>query len=183
MPNGRGGSLDTFTTFTDTMEISSITSQTSLPIEPPRVDSETTYIAYTDGSGTTATKPCGIGVVLFENDALVAECSASLGLGTNNIAEVRAIGRALAITYARARSRDVCLTIRSDSEFALGAVAPESRWKIKASEALRELVHSIRLEARRWPRLALEHVYGHTGIVGNERADVLAGLARKRQLK
>jgi ribonuclease HI len=135
--------------------------------------------AWTDGSGTTGDRPAGIGVVVLRDAEPIVEASAAIGLGTNNIAEVRAIGRALALVFAVTRTRDVPVTIRSDSEFALGSVRPGSSWRVTSNPALAALVEAVRREASRWPHLRLEHVPGHAGHQWNERADVLAGRARK----
>lgn len=136
-------------------------------------------VIYTDGSGTVAAKLAAIGVVVCLGEEIVAEVSECIGPGTNNVAEVRAIGRALAMARAITGSRDAAVTIRSDSEFALGAVAPGSTWQLRANPALAALALAVRAEVARWPHLTLEHVPGHAGVPGNERADALAGRARK----
>lgn len=137
--------------------------------------------AWTDGSGTTHDKHAGIGVVLLDDAGLVlAEAGASIGLGTNNVAEVRAIGRALALAYAVVGSRGAELRIYSDSAFALGAVAPGCEWHVRKNRDLAGLVLAVRAEVRKWPSLSFEKVKGHAGLEWNERADVLANLGRKR---
>lgn len=138
----------------------------------------TSFAAWTDGSGSTADRHGAIGVVVVCDDVVVCEASEHIGLGSNNIVEVRAIGRALALVHAITRDRATPLTIHSDSAFALGAVAPGSTWRLRANPALTVLALAVRAEAARWPALVLRHVRGHTGVVGNERADWLAGRAR-----
>jgi ribonuclease HI len=135
--------------------------------------------AWTDGSGTTADRHAGIGVVLVVEGVVVCEASEPIGLGTNNDAEVRAIKRALFLAWAHAgRTRGLDLVVWSDSMFALDAVRPGCAWNIRRP-ALRALCEAVRAECARWPALQLAHVEGHTGVVHNERADVLAGRARK----
>lgn len=133
-------------------------------------------VAYTDGSGTRAHLPSGAGVVVFDGDVAVLEASRHLGNGTNNHAELSAVRVALAITDTpewRARQ----LIVRSDSMYAIGALtAPEAPREGAANERLITIVRSM-LDGR---RVTFEHVKGHSGIAGNERADELAGLARLR---
>jgi DNA polymerase-3 subunit epsilon len=149
--------------------------------EAPRVELvELPLEAWTDGSGTTADQPAGIGVVISRGGLVLCEVSDAIGAGTSNQAELRAIARALTLARQVAGSRDVPLRVCSDSQFALGAIGSD-RYQLKA-EHLVELVESLRLEVRRWPRIELRHVAGHSGVVLNERADQLAGRARKSQL-
>lgn len=136
-------------------------------------------VAYTDGSGTRAHMVCGAGVVVYDGGVAVLEASRHLGNGTNNHAELSGVRIALVITDTpewRARP----LVIRSDSEYAIGALtAPHGPREGAANE---RLIHATRklLVGR---RVTFEHVEGHAGVEGNERADVLAGLARKRTPK
>jgi ribonuclease HI len=147
-----------------------IASFESPPAPPPPL------VAYTDGSGTRSHLPSGAGVVVFEGDVAVLEASRHLGNGTNNHAELSAIRVALAITNTpewRARQ----LIVRSDSMYAIGALtAPEAPREGAANERLITIVRSM-LDGR---RVTFEHVKGHSGIAGNERADELAGIARLR---
>lgn len=133
-------------------------------------------VAYTDGSGTIATKPCGAGVVVYDGDEVVLEVSRHLGNGTNNRAELCGIGLALAVTDEPAM-RVRTLVIRSDSTYAIGAIsAAREPWDGAANAKLIRYVRSL-LVGR---SATFEHVRGHTGVEGDERADKLAGLARLR---
>jgi ribonuclease HI len=143
-------------------------------VAPPAVLLE----AWTDGSGTTDENPAGIGVVITRRHVVICEASEHIGNGSNNVAELRAIARALTLARLIAGDRAAGLTVRSDSEFALGAIRPGSTWRIR-KDALADLVEQMRAEVCRWPHLRLEHVKGHAGDPGNERADFLAGRARK----
>ena len=166
------------------------------PPKPPRerrYRGETTHVdtaygidglaAWTDGSGTLQDTPAAIGVIVALDGEVVVEASEYIGLGTNNVAEVRAIGRALALSFAVAGRRGP-LTIFSDSEFAMGAVCRGSTWEIHESgnPDLRALVLKIRIEVARWTELTFAHVKGHSGNLGNERCDWLAGRARKARI-
>lgn len=136
-------------------------------------------VAYTDGSGTVASKTSGAGVVVYDGDDVVLEASRHLGNGTNNHAEVSAVRIALAITDTpdwRARP----LVIRSDSEYAIHVVStPREPREGAANERL--ILATRKLLVGR--RVTFEHVDGHSGVEGNERADHLANLGRKRTPK
>lgn len=133
-------------------------------------------IAYTDGSGTLGQRPSGAGVVLYEGDTIVCEASRHLGLGTNNHAELSAIRIALYMTsFDPFAGRD--LLIRSDSEYAIWMST--GRRPLDPDRPNARLIHIIR-RALVGRSVRFEHVPGHAGIPGNERADELAGLARLR---
>lgn len=138
-------------------------------IEPRLLDSE--VVAYCDGSGTTFEKPAGIGVVVydpFREPLLIAE---NIGLGTNNVAELKAIWRALKAVPDTRRK----ILIRSDSEYALGSCSEEG-WRPKANV---DLIAQVRQDlAIRAGRVRFEHVDGHAGVEGNEIADRLAKVGR-----
>ncbi len=129
-------------------------------------------IAYTDGSGTTAKKSAGIGVYIEDGDkkTFIAE---NIGLGSNNVAELTAIWRALR-AFPNLHKR---ILIRSDSEYAIG-ILTEPNWCAQANS---ELVRRIREDLRlRGANVQIEHVDGHSKIEGNEIADGLANIGRTR---
>ncbi len=128
------------------------------------------FIIYADGSCTGNPGPCGIGVVLLDGDQR-EELSEYLGEGTNNIAELTAIIRAL-----ERAPRDRTVIVHSDSAYALGLLGKD--WKPKAN---RELVAAMRALGREFSDLRLVKVAGHAGIVENERADELARQAVERR--
>lgn len=133
-------------------------------------------IVYTDGSGTVDGQPAGIGVLVvlpfgpeieFNGNIEVGEY---IGLGTNNVAELTAIQRALQEVPDLTRK----ITIRADSEYAIGCASKP--WKFKKNKAL---VEAIREDvALRAGTLTWEHVDGHTGEWGNETVDKLAKKGR-----
>lgn len=145
--------------------------------------------AWCDGSGTVATKPAGVGVVIArlkhppppddrDRYEVLCEASVPIGRGSNQRAEVCALGLALRLAFEVTGSFEHPVTLCSDSEFALGACAPDSTWRIRVAPLV-EPVSRARALAAQFPRLVFKHVPGHSGLELNERADKLAGRARK----
>lgn len=133
-------------------------------------------IAYTDGSGSTAEKPSGAGVSIFYEGRLVIEASVYTGLGTSQHAELSAVEVALDITSTD-RLRKLFLVVRTDSEYVIRSLEAREDPHPKAPNA--ELISRMR-EVICDRRGRFEHVKGHSGVFGNERADQLATLARLR---
>jgi ribonuclease HI len=130
---------------------------------PEVVDSAGQVIAYTDGACSGNPGPAGLGVVLIQAGAR-RELSEYLGVGTNNIAELSAILRAL-----EAMDGDEPLVVHTDSQYAIGVLT--KNWKAKANQ---ELIARIKQRMQAVPRLRLVYVPGHAGVPLNERADALA---------
>lgn len=128
-------------------------------------------VAYTDGSGTIATKPSGCGVVICDGDEVILEASRHLGLGSNNHAEVSAVRVALWLTRDMGRP----LHVRADSDYAIKALTKE--WDPWPTQPNARLITLTR-EAMVGRVVTFEHVPGHEGIAGNERADMLASIGR-----
>lgn len=129
-------------------------------------------VVYTDGACTGNPGPMGIGVVLLA-DGKRREISEFLGHGTNNIAELTAIERALDVIDDADRARPI--VVHSDSSYAIGLLS--QGWKAKANQ---DLVERLRAKARRFPRLRFVKVAGHAGVPENERCDQLAREAIER---
>lgn len=123
-------------------------------------------IVYTDGACSGNPGPAGIGVVILDGGKR-RELSEYLGTGTNNIAELMAIVRALEEV-----PRDRTIVLHADSSYALGLLG--KGWKAKANQ---ELVERMRKVAREIHDLRLVKVDGHAGVAENERADELARTA------
>jgi ribonuclease HI len=128
-------------------------------------------IVYTDGACTGNPGPAGLGVVILDGGKR-RELSEYLGVGTNNIAELMAIVRALEEV-----PKDRTVVLHADSSYALGLLG--KGWKAKANQ---ELVERMRLVARQFRDLRLVKVAGHAGVAENERADELAraAIAKRR---
>ena len=133
------------------------------PVSAAKAD----LIAYTDGACSGNPGPAGLGVVLIEKGAR-RELSEFLGIGTNNIAELTAIQRAL---ESLGRSAEPVL-VHTDSQYAIGVLT--KGWKAKANQ---ELIATIKERIRNFPKLTLVYVKGHAGVPLNERADELARAA------
>ncbi|MGZ3405142.1 MAG: RNase H family protein [Polyangia bacterium] len=123
-------------------------------------------IVYTDGACSGNPGPAGLGVVILDGGKR-RELSEYLGVGTNNIAELMAIVRALEEV-----PRDRTIVLHADSSYALGLLG--KGWKAKANQ---EIVERMRTLARDFADLRLVKVDGHAGVPENERADELARTA------
>jgi ribonuclease HI len=123
-------------------------------------------IVYTDGACTGNPGPMGVGVVILDGKER-KEVSEFLGHGTNNIAELTAIVRALELCPP-----ERTVVLHSDSSYALGLLG--KNWKAKANQ---ELVASMRKLAGGFRDLRLVKVAGHAGVAENERCDELARMA------
>lgn len=123
-------------------------------------------IVYTDGACSGNPGPAGLGVVILDGGKR-RELSEYLGSGTNNIAELMAIVRALEEV-----PRDRTIVLHADSSYALGLLG--KGWKAKANQ---EIVERMRRLAREFRDLRLVKVDGHAGVAENERADELARTA------
>lgn len=131
-------------------------------------------VIYTDGACTGNPGPAGIGVVILDGRER-REISEYLGQGTNNIAELTAIERALEAVTPQERARPVL--VHSDSSYAIGLLS--KGWKAKANA---DLVTRIRGLARNFGDLRFVKVRGHSGVAENERCDELARTAINRRV-
>jgi len=130
-------------------------------------------VVYTDGACTGNPGPMGIGVVILRG-AKRHEISEFLGQGTNNIAELTAIERALDALDEAEREHPVLVHV--DSAYAIGVAS--GAFKAKKNV---ELVARLREKARRHPHLHFVKVAGHAGVPENERCDQLATQAIARR--
>jgi ribonuclease HI len=83
-------------------------------------------IAFTDGASSGNPGPMGIGVVLIRDGFVVEELSEYLGDGTNNIAEYKAVIKALETTHSMGEME---VHIKSDSELVVKQLNNEYRVK------------------------------------------------------
>lgn len=134
------------------------------------------FTAYTDGSGTFSQRPCGSGVVIYDGDEIIAEASRFLGPGTNNHAELSAVR--LAVHLMRFEPlRGHRLTICSDSQYAIHMCSRRGELDpFRPNAALINIIRRMMVGLD----ITFEHVKGHSGLEGNERADVLASIGRRQ---
>jgi len=103
-------------------------------------------------------------------DGSVHEAHRALGIATNNVGELTAIGMALDLLEQAGIAPTQPVALFTDSKYAKGVLV--EGWKAKAN---RELIQEVRLKLVPWESLNLYWVAGHVGIDLNERADELAG--------
>lgn len=152
---------------------SSSSAQQALRETPQHAPTPDTIVIHTDGACSGNPGPAGIGV-LIERPGEEIEISEFLGSGTNNIAELTGILRALENLQDADADRHIHLY--TDSGWSLGVLI--GGWKAKANL---ELIGQITEQMKRFPKLELLKVRGHSGQDGNERADDLATMAVRRE--
>ena len=124
---------------------------------------------YTDGASSGNPGPAGIGALLIYGENR-KEISQSIGIATNNVAELSAIKVAL----AHLKRNDLPVRIFSDSSYAIGVLT--KGWKPQTNKSL---VSEIKRLIQPFADLEFIKVKGHAGIKENEVADFLATSAVK----
>jgi ribonuclease HI len=157
---------------------SSASAREGARVEAPVAPEDLVHV-WTDGACSGNPGPMGIGVVVLAGGAR-QELGAYLGIGTNNIAELTAIERGLALAVSwlgEETAEKKAVRVYSDSNYAIGLLS--KGWKAKANQ---ELVARIRTALKPFRRLSFVKVEGHAGIAENERCDELArqAVARRR---
>lgn len=128
---------------------------------------------WTDGSCLGNPGPMGAGVVI-KADGKRKQLSVALGEGTNNIAELRAVERALDYMLEHGvQKRPV--KIHTDSSYVVGVLS--QNFTIIANA---DLVARIAKKVEKFPLLKFVKVEGHSGVLENELADELARRASDR---
>ena len=105
-----------------------------------------------------------IGIVLLYQGHR-KEISRSIGMATNNIAELQAIK----VGLESVNNRNLPVVLFTDSTYSLGLLT--QGWKAKQNQ---ELVQQVRALVKRFKNLRFVKVKGHAGHPENERADRLA---------
>lgn len=146
---------------------------TALREEPKVAATESTIVIHTDGACSGNPGPAGLGVHLARPGEIV-EISEFIGEGTNNVAELTAILRALESLSEAEESAHIHLF--TDSGWSLGVLI--GGWKAKTNLAL---IGKCKEQIARFSNLELLKVRGHAGQAGNEEADHLATKAVRRE--
>lgn len=131
-------------------------------------------VIYTDGSYRPSKKQMGIGIVYIYNDNVIKEYSDTIKGGTNNIAELTAIYRALKSIKKNIEE----LEIVSDSEYSIQCITNET-WNPKSNV---ELINKIKDQLKETQKLVskpieFRHTFGHMSDKWNNKADKLATTA------
>ena len=142
--------------------------------DPVKPAGPATIVIHTDGACSGNPGPAGIGVFFERPDGEILEHSEFIGEGTNNIAELTAILRALEMLKPEEQEAHVLLY--TDSAWSLGVLV--GGWKAKANL---ELITAIKERMVGTPDVELLKVRGHAGNSGNEEADALATMAVRRE--
>ncbi len=125
-------------------------------------------VAFTDGACKGNPGPAGAGAVVKLPDGTVLERSLALGVATNNVGELSAIGVALDLLDEAGFAQTARVEICTDSKYTYGLL--ELGWKAKSNT---DLVMDLRDRLKR-RTVRLHWVAGHVGLAENERADELA---------
>jgi len=119
---------------------------------------------YTDGACSGNPGPAGLGVVIILNNK-THEYSEYLGNGTNNIAELTAVLRALELI----KDKDQMLKINTDSQYVIGMFNKNYRAKKNI-----ELINKIKKEIDKFKDVQFHKVRAHRNDYYNNLADRLA---------
>lgn len=125
-------------------------------------------LCFTDGACKGNPGPAGAGCVVRLPDGTHHEQWRALGMGTNNVGELTAIGMAMDILAELGFTGEV--HVLSDSDYARGVLV--GGWKAKANQ---ELIADVKAKVKRH-KAKVHWIAGHVGIPENERADVLANM-------
>jgi ribonuclease HI len=145
---------------------SATTPSTKLREQPSVAADEHTIVIHTDGACSGNPGPAGLGVHIVRPDK-ISEISEYIGEATNNVAELRAILRAL--EDLREDERDRTIHLYTDSGWSLGVLI--GGWKAKKNVPL---IDKIKAKLPEFPKIELLKVRAHAGQEGNEEADALA---------
>jgi len=128
------------------------------------------YKLYTDGGSKPNPGRGGYGAVLFKNNVEICSVGGGSSDTTNNKMEYEGLKTGLSMSITEVGKNDQ-FTIFTDSKLVLKQVLNE--WKVK-DESLLIPCQEVQKLLGYWNCCSLEWVKGHSGVVGNERADQIA---------
>jgi ribonuclease HI len=144
---------------------------------------------YCDGACLNNPGEAGSGLAIFSNNQEpILIYGSYIENGTNNIAELNALLRALQIAYKNIPKYQE-ITVKTDSQYSIDSITKwaynwqRQGWKRKKKEVKNlELIKKIfNLYNVVRDKVNIEYVKGHSGILGNELADKMAKLAIKEK--
>lgn len=140
--------------------------------------SRTVQSIYTDGACTGNPGPGGWGVVVYFSDGSIYEMGNSEGHTTNNKMEMQAALAALKLIKTLNQQEPVI--IYTDSEYVINGITKwvkgwkKKGWKTSTGTPVLNKDLWEKLDESNSRLVKWQHVRGHVGIVGNERADAIA---------
>ena len=142
-----------------------------------------TAICYSDGSASPNPGPCGAGVSIFLRDPdLVFDHGASVGRGTNIVAELYGLGIIFSqlILLSRTHPRVKKAIVFCDSKIALRAAT--SRNLPRTNGDITKAVRAKFLAVSKFVSIDLQWIRGHVNYGGNERVDRISKLFARTSL-
>ena len=127
---------------------------------------------FTDGSASPNPGPCGAGLYRQKGPLPPLTASVHLGFGSNNEAELYAIGMALSCILDSGGVSYSC--IFTDSDYAHGLL--ERNHRITTNKHLAHKVKDLLRRARESSTIFIVWIKAHVGHEGNEEADSLAAV-------
>lgn len=146
--------------------------------------SRTIKSIYTDGACTGNPGPGGWGVVVYFNDGSIYEMGGQAAHTTNNQMEMQAAIAALklvqVVTEKLSPQQQESITLYTDSEYLINGITKwvkgwkKKGWKTAQGKAVLNKEIWEALDELSTNLVAWQHVRGHSGDQGNERADAIA---------
>lgn len=135
-------------------------------------------VIYCDGASSGNPGPSGWGAIIFFPDGRVLEMGGGSPRATNNQMELQAAISSL----ERVQGIKAPVLICTDSSYLINGATGwihgwmKNGWKTKegADVSNRDHWQKLHLMMRTVPKITWQHVRGHCGIPGNERADAIA---------
>lgn len=148
---------------------------------------------FADGGSVPNPGECGSGIaVYFDNVYKFSYYGGYLPLGTNNIAELNAFGKAITLAKDFLESGAKKIIIKSDSKYSISCFTEwldgwvSKGWKTSKNQPVKnkDIIQKIYNDYKEIKNhIEIIHVNGHVGIEGNEISDVMASRAiNKRQV-